>query len=165
MRLFKKNKKGFTLVEMTAVVAIVSMMTAMSVPQFVRMKAGANETAAQANLASLNTLVSDYYFVNGTYPDTATAKTLFTSFVNTYYGKQSVVSNLDASGNYWLFQGYRYDYRQVNAAKWECIAVPDRPQLTGNRYFIIDDSGATQETTLLYAMTIYPFTPPPRRIR
>ena len=152
MKRFRKNQKGFTLVEIMSVAAIIAMMTAMSVPNFVRMKVSSNEAAAQASLASLYTLVEDYRFANGSYPETSEAKNLFASFVESYYGKQSIISNLNSSGTYWSFQGYRYDYiRQPEG--WEYAAIPDQPGRTGNRYFAIDSSSGVREITASYAAT------------
>ena len=153
------SKKGFTLVEIMSVVAIASMITAMSLPHFLSMRVSSNETAAQASLASLYTLVEDYRFANGSYPDTGDAKSLFANFVNGYYGKQSVISNLDSSGNYWSFQGYRYDY-QLFPGGWEYAALPDQPGITGNRYFAINSSGGVREIAASYAETFYPSASP-----
>ena len=167
MKRFRNNQKGFTLVEIMSVVAIISMITAMSVPNFLRVKVNSNEAAAQASLKSLYTLIEDYRFANGIYP---ADKSQITTFVNSYYGKQSIISNLDSSGNYFAFQGYRFDYRQPNTGTFEWIAMPDVMDVTGTKLFIITEagprsdatSGATssssglQEVNRLYADTNYP---------
>ena len=153
------SKKGFTLVETMSVVAVIGMITAMSVPHFLRMRVSSNEAATQTSLASLYTLVEDYRFANGSYPETGDAKSLFTNFVGSYYGKQSVISNLDSGGNYWSFQGYRYDY-QLFPGGWEYAAMPDKPGITGNRYFAIDSSGTVREIAASYAETFYALAAP-----
>ena len=149
MKGFRKgNKKGFTLVEIMAVTAIIGMMTALSVPNFLRMKIDSNESAAQENLRSLYTLIEDYRFANGSYP---TGATQLTDFVDTYYKKHSVISN--PTSDYWMFHGYRYDYRQPSSGIWEWIAIPDAVNVTGNRFFVMNESGALKEVDANYALT------------
>ena len=142
-----------------AVVAVIGMITAMSLPHFLSLRVGANEAVAQTNLKSLYTLIEDYRFANGSYPETGDAKSLFTNFVGSYYGKQSVISNLDSGGNYWAFQGYRYDYHLFPGG-WEYAAMPDKPGITGNRYFAIDSSGTVREIAASYAETFYALAAP-----
>ena len=154
MKRVRKNQKGFTLVEIMAVVAVIGMITAMSVPHFLSLRVGANEAAAQTNLKSLYTLIEDYRFANGTYPD----KTAITGFVNHYYGKQGVISN--PQSGYWAFQGYRYDYRIPTTGTYEWIAIPNVINVTGNRVFTITESGALQEVNRTYASSYYPDTVP-----
>ena len=137
MKLFnKRNQKGFTLVEMMSVTAIVAMMTAMSAPHFLGMKISANEGAAQASLRSLQTVMEDYRFANGSYPSSGAQ---LTSFVNSYYGSQSILSNIDSDT--WVFEGYRYTYYQFNASSWEWLATPRVDNITGNRVFLLTEAG------------------------
>ena len=159
MKRFRKgNHKGFTLVEIMSVVAIASMITAMSLPHFLSMRVGANEAAAQDSLKSMYTLIEDYRFANGGYPS---SKDQISAFVNSCYGKQSIISNPDSGGNYFRFQGYRYDYRMPSTGTWEWIAMPDIVQVTGNRYFTITESGSLLEVNRSYASTNYSHTIPP----
>ena len=146
----RPNHFGFTLIEIMAVVAIISMTTAMSVPHFLRATMDSNESAAQMNLRSLQTVAEDYQFVHGTSP---TAATELRDFVKTYYGKQSVISS--SSTIPWKFQGYEYDYRVTGPEQWEFIATPQTPGISGNRYFVVSLSGL-QEVNSDYAQTNYP---------
>ena len=138
-----RKREGFTLVEVMAVAAIVSMMTAMALPQFVRMRVHSNEAAAQNNLKSLAQVVLDYEFVNGSPP---AAEENLILFVDTYYqGEQSVISNPNLSRDSFEFQGYRYHYAMISPSRWEWTAVPQLPEKTGNRQFTIDASGVVRE--------------------
>ena len=156
----RQNRKGFTLVEIMAVVAIVGLTTAMSVPNFMRMKVSANEAAAQAGIKSLHDVTEDFQFVNGYYPAT---KQQIIDFVNTYYKKQSILSSLEPGRQIsWKFQGYRYDYRPtattngIQAVAYEWIATPEALQVTGNRYFMVNETGVVQEVSEDYANSSYP---------
>lgn len=153
MRLFhfgKRDKKGFTLVEIMAVVAIVGLTTAMSVPNFLRMRMSANEAAAQSNLKELWKIVEDYQFANGTCP---TQPSELTNFVNVYYGKHGVLSNPDPSGDLWKFQGYQYQYLVDSSGQWTWTATPDVPQVTGERLFTMNMGGELRSSNLSHAST------------
>ena len=138
MKRFRKNQKGFTLVEIMSVVAIISMLTAMSMPNFLQMKIGANEAAAQANLSSIAKVMEDIRFTTGNYPR---AQSEILNFVNTYYGKYSIISNENSNGGYFTFQGYRYSYETQTLGSWLWFAVPDQLFITGIRSFSLDSGG------------------------
>ena len=159
----RQDRRGFTLIEIMAVTAIIGMITAMALPNFMQARVSANEAAAQDSLRSLYTLIEDYRFANGSYPTDASQ---LTNFVDTYYKKHSVISNPvsnnglnpgsnSSGGASWKFQGYLYAYRQIDAGKWEWIAVPELLEVTGKRYFTIDESGLVKEADQQYADTSY----------
>ncbi len=64
------NKKGFTLVEIMVVVAIIALLAAILVPNLLRAKLTANETTAQATLRTIATALEMYAAANnGAYAD------------------------------------------------------------------------------------------------
>jgi len=57
-KLFKKAKKGFTIVELVIVIGVIAILSAILIPTFVNLTAKANEAALQSNLANAYT---EYY--------------------------------------------------------------------------------------------------------
>ncbi len=65
------NRKGFTLVEIMIVVAIIALLAAIAIPNLMSAKRTANTAAAKANVRALSTAAEVFATGhNGTYPTT-----------------------------------------------------------------------------------------------
>jgi len=62
-----KNRKGFSLLELLIVVAIILIIATIAIPSLLRSRQSANESAAVANMRNLNTAQVSYSSTNGTY--------------------------------------------------------------------------------------------------
>lgn len=61
-------ERGFTLIEMMVVVAIIAVLVAILVPNFIRARSQAQTAACQSNLKEIATAAELYYTDNSTYP-------------------------------------------------------------------------------------------------
>jgi len=74
------KKKGFTLIELMIVVAIIGILAAIAIPKFAQMLEKSREGATKGNLAAIRSAVTIYYSEKeGTWPVDLT--TSFTSYL------------------------------------------------------------------------------------
>ena len=62
-------KKGFTLVELLIVMAVIAILIAIAIPSFRGMQQEANKSKSQGDVRVLKVAIEAYYKNNGTYPD------------------------------------------------------------------------------------------------
>ena len=77
-KLINKDEKGFTLIELMIVIAIIGILAAIAIPQFSAYRNRAYNSAAAADIKNIQTAEEAYYVENGTYsatPATLTATT------------------------------------------------------------------------------------------
>jgi len=65
------RRKGFTLIELIIVVAILGILAMIAIPRITTSTASARTTACQTNQASLDTMIEMYYADTGGYPSLA----------------------------------------------------------------------------------------------
>ncbi len=89
-----KSKKGFTLIELMIVVAIIGILAAIAIPNFVRFQLKAKSTEGKVNLAGIRTAEEAYFSEFGSYVAAAvtpttiggTTKRAFTEVANGGFG-------------------------------------------------------------------------------
>jgi len=65
----RQARSGFTLIEIMIVVAIIALLAAVAIPNVLRGRTSANESAAISNLRALVSSLEMYRSVNNVYPD------------------------------------------------------------------------------------------------
>ena len=79
-----KKKRGFTLIELIIVIAVISILIAIALPRFKGMQDEGNIAKSKGELRTLQTAVESYYIHNNqSYPSTLTALTTATPSIVT----------------------------------------------------------------------------------
>ena len=68
------KRKGFTLIELMIVVAIIGILAAIAIPNFLRFQARAKQSEAKQNLGAIFTAYTAYFSDNNTFPGAQSAQ-------------------------------------------------------------------------------------------
>ncbi len=77
------KKRGFTLIELMVVIAIIGLLAAIALPRFANVSDSAKVANVQGNLSSLRTSIAMYHAKNDAYPDLESHHDDLTAVVNT----------------------------------------------------------------------------------
>lgn len=125
------SRKGFTLVEMTIVVAIIALILAIAVPNLLRAKISANETASIASLHTIG-IACENYRLDQAAPDYPASLATLSGATPPY---------IDSALGSTRKQGYSFTYARVSASQYTCTAAPQTASVTGSRTFYLDQTG------------------------
>ena len=123
-------RKGFTLVEIMIVVAIIALLAALAIPALLRHKMSANEAFARATLKTISTAAETFAAsnANGDYPVGIAA---LSDAVPPYLRE-------DLTG---VRQGYTFACGTIDATGYSCTATPVSAT-SGTQTFTIVTGGA-----------------------
>jgi len=125
--------KGFTLVEIMIVVAVIALLAAFAIPNFLRARVSANETAAQSSLRTVHTAVESYKSVGTSYPsDLSILSSSTPPYIDSVLGAGSK-------------QGYSFVLTGL-ANTFTATARPQTFGRTGERSFYVDESAVIRYT-------------------
>jgi type IV pilus assembly protein PilA len=140
-----RSKKGFTLIELMIVVAIIGILAAIAIPNFLKFQAKSKQSEAKANLGAIFTGQVSYFGENNAY----------SNFVNINWspsGTPRYRYTLNGSGN--------VDNLLIIGATNNPINIPDPTSWTGNLTSVLMSDGTTAYAPLAPAIdnTIPRFT-------
>jgi len=135
MRLHNLKSKGFTLVEIMIVVAIIALLAAIAIPNLLRAKLTANDALAKSTIRAISTAAESYATANsGNYPTSEDSLTgVSPAYINKGYCQYKTATN-PLSGYY-----YTCDFTSVSA--YSIIATPVTPGTTGTTSYTITTGG------------------------
>ena len=157
----KRSERGFTLVEIMIVVAIIALLAAIAIPNVLRGRTTANEAAAIGNLRALLSSLEMARSVNQAYPALETWQaTMYgadclaaTAPVPDFGPPSFCTADLNAGAGAppvgSQIQGYSYNYTgaAAPAQTYTINANPVNLGQTGTRSFFVDQSGVIRHCT------------------
>ena len=144
----RSSQKGFSLIELLIVVAIILIIAAIAIPNLVRAKMAANEASAVASMRTYNTSIVAYETTYQTAPATglgqlgpaSTPSSTAADLVDSLLGSSAPVKS-----------GYSFTYTAGSAQNgiittYTIVGSPSNSS-TGQRKFFTDQSGVIRATT------------------
>lgn len=147
----RTSNPGFTLIELMIVVAIISIIVAMSIPMFLRSRMSANEAAAIGSIRLLSTAQIGYH-ASALRDDNSDGESDYgelTALGNPGGGTPAFIGPALASG---MKQGYLFTIAVAPGGggatpSYQAWGMPVSPANTGVRQFYVNNDGVIRFTS------------------
>ena len=150
MKMRRNKRKGFSLIELLIVVTIILIIAAIAIPNLMRSKIQANETAAVGALKALTESALLYSNSYGGFPHTLSDMGPAAGGTAATSAAADLIDSVLAGG---VKSGYRFAYAAVasdpagNVLSYTITATPVAPGSSGQRSFFTDQSGTIRSTS------------------
>ena len=130
-------QKGFSLIELLIVVAMIGVITSIAVPSYISSRRSARESAAISNIRTLISAEGAFLSSSGGYTQYASLSQLTT---------QSLIESTFVN-NGGVKDGYLFDLTQPDMTSYILTAAPQTADAALMRYFYADQSGVIRQNT------------------
>lgn len=133
------GQRGFSLIELLIVVAIILVIAAIAIPSFLRSKIAANQASAVGSLRSLNTACISYDTTYGQFPTALTNLGPVASAGNPTSTSADLIDSVLAAGQK---SGYSFTYTAgASNQSYSITATPIALSTSGQNMYYTDQSG------------------------
>jgi type IV pilus assembly protein PilA len=139
-----RRQKGFSLIELLIVVAIILIIASIAIPSLTHQRMQANEAAAVVTLQTLNSSVVMYSTTYGTFPHAISDLGPSGGSTNSTSAAADLVDSTLAAG---VKSGYKFTFTPTasdpagHVLGYAITAIPVIPGTTGQRAFFTDQGG------------------------
>jgi type IV pilus assembly protein PilA len=138
-------QRGFSLIELLIVVAIILIIAAIAIPNFLHSKIAANQASAVGSMRSLNTACVSYSTSYGQFPSALSNLGPVGSGVTPSSTSSDLIDSVLASGSK---SGYTFTYTAgASAQSYSITATPIIPASSGQNMYYTDQSGVIRVDT------------------
>ena len=141
----RKKQKGFSLIELLIVVAIILIIAAIAIPNLLRAKIAANQASAVGSLRTLNTACIAYSTSYGQFPAALANLGPMASGGTASSTSADLIDSVLASGTK---SGYTFAFTAGNSNQsYTITATPITVGTTGQNMYFTDQSGVIRVNT------------------
>ncbi len=137
-----KNKKAFTLVEIMIVTGIILILAVILMPNMIRSKLNANESAGIVACRTIYNGLSIYVLQKEEFP--ASLSVITTPEINPPYIQPHVANAINPATSH---NGYWFEYAVKDEGTGFSLKAHPKSNLTGRRHFFVDETGVVRYGT------------------